>query len=110
MRCICFIHTHSRSSSLSAYKYGKDLVPFPVPDKKDKKDDKEAMLKLHTEKSLKVLGFCRKDKIPRHEYMSVVDVIVAEPGNEPAAKALSALIHGLDELQQVAFVRYVRRK
>jgi hypothetical protein len=42
--------------------------------------------------------------------MSTVDVVVPEPGNEPAAKALSALIHSLYELDQVGIVRYVSRK
>ena len=61
-------------------------------------------------------------------YMSTVDAIVADPkAGEDAAKALSAFIHGLYELeevrhetlnfaaelldlQQVAVVRYVKRK
>lgn len=42
--------------------------------------------------------------------MSSIDVMVATPGDEASGKGLSALIHGLKEMDQVALVRYVPRK
>jgi len=88
---------------IRGYKYGTSLVPWPETSDPD-------LLKFKTTKSIKVLGFCKKTKVPRYEMMSSVDLIVAEPGNESAGLALSALIHGLAELDQVALVRYVKRK
>jgi hypothetical protein len=42
--------------------------------------------------------------------MSSIDVMVSTPGDEASGKGLSALIHGLKEMDQVALVRYVPRK
>lgn len=84
------------------YKYGREIVPFPI-------DMDPEKLKFHTFPGMKLLGFLPNDSVPRHEFMASVDVVVAYPGKEESARALSAFIHGMHELNKVALVRYVKR-
>ena len=42
--------------------------------------------------------------------MKNCEVLVSKPGDEKAAIALSAFIHGMAETQSVAIVKYIKRK
>jgi len=70
----------------------------------------EENLKFPTERCLKLLGFVPAKSIPRHYYMSGVDVLIAKDKDLHARKALASLIHALYELERVAICRYISRK
>ncbi|EGG24234.1 ATP-dependent DNA helicase [Cavenderia fasciculata] len=86
---------------LKGYKYGKSIIPYS-------KIDIEA-LKLSASKCLKTLGFAPASHIPLHHLMGQTEVLVAPPGDQEAALALSGIIHALAETDQVIIVRFVKR-
>ena len=89
------------SKLIKGYKYGKNYIPFNPAD--------EQVFKLESERSLKVLGFTDEARVPRH-YLTANVVCFVPDGNEKvAAAALSAFIHAMIEMKQVAIVRYVYR-
>lgn len=92
----------AKEDRVRSFKYGRQHIPFL--------DIDEKILKYECDKSLKLLGFYRAAAVPRHEYMSSTDIVIAEPRNFKAGRALSALIHALFELDMVAAVRYVKRR
>lgn len=92
----------AKEDRVRSFKYGRQHIPFL--------DIDEKILKYECDKSLKLLGFYRAAAVPRHEYMSSTDIVIAEPRNFKAGRALSGLIHALFELDMVAAVRYVKRK
>lgn len=83
------------------YYYGKQLVVFSAED--------IASTKFQSLKCLKVIGFTERAIIPREHFMGAVDCIAAQPDNEAAGAALSALIRALHDTHRVAIVRYVKR-
>ncbi|KAL5013237.1 hypothetical protein ScPMuIL_007507 [Solemya velum] len=87
-----------REDMVEGHRYGNTLVPMS-------EDDKENM-KYRTEKCFKVLGFTAEENIKRHHIMGDgVICFVAEKGDDAAAVAMSALIHGAYETGSVAIVR-----
>ena len=90
------------SMTIKSFRYGKELIP--VTD-----DEINTLMKYTTNKGISIIGFGQKSCIPRYTYMSTVDCIIAEPGNELAELAMSSLIHSLYELDKIMVVRYVKR-
>ena len=58
-----------KEERVHGYYYGKQLVPIPaaLEDKLKSKD---------TEKGLKLLGFTSAKNVPRHNYLSGVDILI----------------------------------
>eukprot|EP01102_Stenamoeba_stenopodia_P012456 TRINITY_DN3947_c0_g2_i1.p1 TRINITY_DN3947_c0_g2~~TRINITY_DN3947_c0_g2_i1.p1 ORF type:complete len:754 (+),score=228.50 TRINITY_DN3947_c0_g2_i1:208-2469(+) len=86
---------------VKGYKYGRTLVPFSKIDAQ--------VLQYKAQKCMQVIGFTKQSNVPRHHFMGNVECIVAEPGDESAAVALSALVHALFETESVCIIRYVKR-
>ncbi|XP_065646399.1 X-ray repair cross-complementing protein 5 isoform X2 [Hydra vulgaris] len=85
-----------------AYRYGKMLVPMSAENLK--------AMKLNSEKGCLVLGFTSRNNIDRWMFsQNGCHVFVAQPDDEYAAVAFSALCRALDEKNMVAIVRYVSR-
>jgi hypothetical protein len=59
---------------------------------------------------LTLLCFAPAARIPRHYFLSSVDVVVPEPGSKSAGVGIASLAHALQRTQNVAVVRYVKRK
>ena len=91
-----------RADLAKGYRFGKTIVPML-------KIDEQAM-KFTTTKGMKVLGFTSSTNAKiQNRVGDSVTVVVPAPGDQPAAIALSALIHALAETDKVAVVRYVAR-
>eukprot|EP00455_Lapot_gusevi_P048048 TRINITY_DN6592_c0_g2_i3.p1 TRINITY_DN6592_c0_g2~~TRINITY_DN6592_c0_g2_i3.p1 ORF type:complete len:729 (-),score=150.15 TRINITY_DN6592_c0_g2_i3:21-2207(-) len=86
---------------IRAYDYGKEKIPLAEYDLLE--------IKKSNETCCKVLGFVKASEIPRHFCMGGTEIIVAEPGNNQAAIALSSLVHACFEKDRVAVVRYCKR-
>lgn len=84
-----------------AYNYGTSQCPVSLADLDS--------MKPVTTKCLRVIGFTRRDRIPRHFAIDGVDLIVPEPGNPVAATAISALVGALRETDRCIIARYVKR-
>ena len=87
---------------VKGFRYGKDHVPFG--------DDELELLKYECDKCLRLLAFTASSQVHRWQYMSAVDCVVPEKGDEESAKAFTAFVWGMMELNQVALCRYVARK
>jgi ATP-dependent DNA helicase 2 subunit 2 len=87
---------------VKAYRYGKELIPF--------NHDDEQLMKFESERCLTLLCFASAAKIPRHYFLSSVDVVVPEPDSKSASVGIASLAHALHRTQHVAIVRYVKRK
>ncbi|KAI9101648.1 SPOC like C-terminal domain-containing protein [Phlyctochytrium arcticum] len=85
---------------VKAYKYGKTLVPFSAAD--------EEAMKLVTDKGMSILGFVKRDQIPRRNFMSNTLAVMPKPDNARASKLFYLLMQGLEECNCAALVRYVR--
>eukprot|EP01006_Ploeotia_vitrea_P048337 TRINITY_DN67222_c3_g2_i1.p1 TRINITY_DN67222_c3_g2~~TRINITY_DN67222_c3_g2_i1.p1 ORF type:complete len:767 (+),score=83.61 TRINITY_DN67222_c3_g2_i1:52-2352(+) len=85
---------------IKAYQYGKSWVPFSKVDVE--------VLKFTSQRGMKLIGFASADKIHRDHFMGSCYCFIPAPGDEYAARALSALVHAMYEMQRVAIVRYVR--
>ena len=72
---------------VQAYSYGKEKLPAA--------DHIRDALKYKADKCLVALGFLDLTRLPRHLYMSSVDVIVAAPGDSKSAVALSAMARAM---------------
>lgn len=88
------------SVRVKAYRYGKSVIPFTEVD--------EAQLKFQSERSLMALGFVPISQIPMHHIMSGIRAVAPAPGDVEGARALSALVQGMYELQRAMLVRFVR--
>ncbi|KAM9305722.1 X-ray repair cross-complementing protein 5 [Gastrophryne carolinensis] len=89
-----------KEETIEGFRYGSDIVPFS-------KVDQEQMKYKTESKCFSVLGFTKSSQIEMTHFMgNQVLKIFAPMDDEPAAVALSALIHALDELEMVAIVRY----
>ncbi|CAM9149816.1 unnamed protein product [Ascophyllum nodosum] len=90
-------------NQIKGYRYGQDYIPVGSLD--------EGSLKLPEEgPSLKVLGFVAASSVPRHIFMDETYVVVAEPESAQSAGAVSSLVRAMKNLNQVALVRFVKRK
>ena len=91
----------NKDERIKAYRYGKTTVPV--------NDIAINTLDYKCEPCLTLIGFIKGSKIPRHQYMSTVDYVVAQPQYKSAQLALSALIRSCYVTKRVALVRYVKK-
>lgn len=91
----------SKEYITKAYYYGKSLVPISSTD--------EQLFKNQEDRCLKAIGFTDNFRVPRHHYMSSVDVVIPNPESEPDKKAFSALIQEMVQMNKVLIARYVAR-
>lgn len=85
---------------VKAFRYGKSVIPFTEVD--------EAQLKFQSERSMMGLGFVPISQIPMHHLMGGVKAVAPAPDDIHGAKALSALVQGMDQMQRAMLVRFVR--
>lgn len=89
---------------IEGYLFGTTLVPCSD-------EDVSRMYCSNSPRSLSVVGFTEASRVPHNLRIGNQVVAVTAPdGNEPAAEALSALIHALAELDMVAIARRVYSK
>lgn len=62
-----------------------------------------------SERQFKLLGFTDRDNIPRHHYMSGVDVILPVKG-EKNERAFAAMVYAMINLHKVLVAKIVERK
>ena len=84
-----------------AYYYGSSLVPISQTD--------EVRLKNEEPKCLKVIGFTDSYRVPRHFFMSGVDIVVPNPTSEEDIKGTTALVKEMLKMNKVIIARYVPR-
>jgi ATP-dependent DNA helicase 2 subunit 2 len=72
---------------LKGYKYGKSYIPFSKYDEK--------LMRYSATKIMQLVGFSDSRSVPRHHLLGSVECVCAEPSDQNAAVALSALIHAL---------------
>ena len=84
-----------------AYYYGSSLVPISKTD--------EVRLKNEEPKCLKVIGFTDSFRVPRHFFMSGVDIVVPNPTSEEDIKGTTALVKEMIKMNKVIIARYVPR-
>ena len=84
-----------------AYYYGNSLVPVSATD--------EVRLKNEEPKCLKVIGFTDAYRVPRHYYMSGVDIVIPNPTSNEDIKATLALVTEMIKMNKVIIARYVYR-
>ena len=82
---------------IKAYFYGKSVVPVSLDD--------EDQLKYPTRKCIKVLGYLSAVSIPRHFFMSGVDMVLPFPDPEHE-KAFAAFVQALYQRDDVVLIRY----
>ncbi|KAK4284922.1 hypothetical protein QN277_001690 [Acacia crassicarpa] len=87
---------------IKGYSYGPQIVPISSA-------EWEAV-KFKPEKGVKLLGFTDSSNIFRHHYMKDVFIFIAEPGNNKATLAVSALARAMKEKNKVAILRCVWRQ
>jgi ATP-dependent DNA helicase 2 subunit 2 len=85
---------------VKAYKYGKTFIPFSSIDEK--------LLEYEAQPCFKLIAFIEHDKIPRHHYMSTVDIVYPEKGNAGATKGFTSLVMALKETRKAAILRLVK--
>ena len=84
-----------------AYYYGSSLVPVSATD--------EIRLKNEEPKCLKVIGFTDSFRVPRHYFMSGVDIVIPNPTSEEDIQATLALVTEMLKMNKVIIARYVYR-
>ena len=85
---------------IKAYYYGKSIVPVT--------NDDEDLLKYQSRKSMKVLGYLPSANIPRHYFMSGVDIVLPVP-DQIQEMAFAALVQALYQRDDVILIRYAYR-
>ena len=84
-----------------AYYYGSSLVPVSATD--------EVRLKNDEPRCLKVIGFTDSFRVPRHYFMSGVDLVVPNPTSNEDIKGTLALVTEMLKMNKVIIARYVPR-
>ena len=84
-----------------AYYYGSSLVPVSATD--------EVRLKNEEAKCLKVIGFTDSYRVPRHYFMSGVDIVIPNPTSNEDIKGTLALVNEMIKMNKVIIARYVYR-
>lgn len=87
---------------IKGYRYGPQVVPISTAE--------WDAVKFKPEKSVKLLGFTDASNIMRHYYVKDVSIFIAEPGNNKAILAVSALARAMKEMKKVAILRCVWRQ
>ncbi|CAD8207171.1 unnamed protein product [Paramecium pentaurelia] len=90
-----------RENIIKGYLYGRNLIPVD--------SIMEDKMKYQCTRSFQLLGFVDKSQIPRHYFMSTVDMVVSIDC-EKAKKSLSSLIIALIATKKVAIARFVGRE
>ncbi|OQS04042.1 hypothetical protein THRCLA_03685 [Thraustotheca clavata] len=88
-------------SRIKAYKYGSEMIPFSTAD--------QASLKLATERSLKVLGFIKRELIDQTMFMGSTDAVFGDFTKPRAQEALAAFVRATEAEGKVALARFVWR-
>ena len=83
------------------YKYGKQYIPMC--------DAELHAVKVEGIKSISVIGFEKKEKIPRHYYVDCTKVVQGAEGAEGTSIAITALSKAMWENGDVALCRYVSK-
>ena len=86
---------------IKAYYYGKSVVPVS--------HDDEELLKYPCRKCMKVLGYLGAAGIPRHYFMSGVDMVLPSPDNSHET-AFAAFVQALYQRNDVVLIRYTYRE
>jgi ATP-dependent DNA helicase 2 subunit 2 len=89
----------AKDDLMYAYRYGKSLIPFS-------QDDEDAC-SIRTLKSMMIVSFISKSKIPRSSSVSNILAIVPDPDPVSVIR-FNSLISALHDLENVAIVRYCR--
>ena len=84
-----------------AYYYGSSLVPVSATD--------EVRLKNEEPKCLKVIGFTDSYRVPRHYFMSGVDIVIPNPTSNDDIRGTLALVNEMIKMNKVIIARYVFR-
>lgn len=84
-----------------AYYYGSSLVPVSKTDEK--------LFKIEEERCLKTIGFTDNYRVPRHFYMSGVDIVVPNPASESDCKAFKTIVKEMLSMNKVIIARYIAR-
>jgi ATP-dependent DNA helicase 2 subunit 2 len=82
-----------------AYNYGSSLVPISQTD--------QVLFKNQEHKCIKAIGFTDSFRVPRHHFMSGVDVITPVSGD---VLAFTAIVQSMIEMNKVLICRYVYRE
>lgn len=92
----------SQEYKMKAYYYGKSLVPVSKED--------EEMFKNKEHKCLKAIGFTDSFRVPRHYFMSGVDIVIPNPGDDAEIRSFAALVEAMKSTNKVLICRYVYRE
>lgn len=85
------------------YRYGKSLVPISDAD--------ETAMKFEAQRGLSLMGFTKQQRVKQYQCVGTsVQVLVANPDDKNAGRAMSAFIRALYETNMVGIGRYVLRK
>ena len=85
-----------------AYYYGNSLVPVGPTD--------EIRFKNEEPKCLKAIGFTDAFRVPRHYFMSGVDLLIPNPASEGDVLALQSLVTEMRKMNKVVVARFVYRQ
>ena len=102
-----YVHDDPQQNPISkefiakAYYYGNSLVPVSKTD--------EIRFKNEENKCLKTIGFTDSYRVPRHAFMSGVDLVIPNPQSENDIKAMKALVEEMIKMNKVLIARYVYR-
>ena len=91
----------SKEFIAKAYYYGNSLVPVSKTD--------EIRFKNEENKCLKTIGFTDNFRVPRHSYISGVDLVIPNPQSINDIKAMKALVEEMIKMNKVLIARYVSR-
>jgi ATP-dependent DNA helicase 2 subunit 2 len=84
------------------YDYGQQTIKID--------ENASNMMKITSERCLKLLGFILENKIPRYYNMSCADCIFANEEQSSQLKAFNSLVLGMINTQKVALARFIPRK
>jgi hypothetical protein len=84
------------------FKYGKQFVPMG--------EAELSSIKIEGSKSISIIGFEKKEKIPRHYYVDATKVVQGLEGEDGPNIAFTALSKAMWESGDVALCRYVNRE
>ncbi|KAJ4457638.1 putative X-ray repair cross-complementing protein 5 [Paratrimastix pyriformis] len=109
-------HEVETEERLKGYRYGKDLVSM------SKADEDFLKAKNRSEKCLQLIGFAKREAVPRNHFTSNVELCVHDSKSSQSPLALEALVQALFEMDRVrvvalagmaiphvAIVRYINR-
>lgn len=110
-------------NQIKAYNYGKQLVPVAKENEhilkykgnKDEDDngkvkDEDIKMEMNgVERQFKMLGFADQATVPRHHFLSGVDVVLPSRGQKNE-RAFAALVYAMIETHRVLMAKIIDRK